>query len=697
MNDMQNVSGSDINWASSERPVVAIVCAAFGAAVGYIAGMEGLLGWFKQPFTPVREIPDWIYHLIRAYGVVPPVPGGWIPAALAVGLAVGFGIEGWRLATRSNVRHIRGFILHRDPRVVARALRPGRDEDPGIRIHPKIQISARQETHHFMVMGGTGAGKTTVLWPWIQQAIARGDRVLIFDSKGDFTQKVPEPFTLLSPTDARSSRWVLGKDIRTKLEAQALATTLIQEPPGGSKADPMWIQGSRALLAGLITDLQTRFGKKWDFAYLAYESAAALADYQRLKAVIAREAPLCLALLGGEDAKEAGRTTMGFLMQIVSSLTNVIHIGVATHDHKANPGWSVRGWLAGKTPGTVVLGFRGEQSKELSQAFVASIIERVVRQIGGMPDAAPEKRRIWLCIDEAPEAGRIPSITTSLTTLRSKGTRTLLGFQTFAGVREVHGRDAAQIWEGQVDIKIIGKLGATPDQEWASKLLGDREVERYTHQVTQSNSVMSRSGSWQRMREPLLMPSAFGQEFGMQKDRRGRLQGPRALMIAGGQAAVLDWPLTPRTVLRDPVIDARWIQPGYNAPAWGRDPPMVAPEIAGSLPKSKEEPKGPEKEEEKMPVEKVKPNMVPMPGANKPAQNGGAKKGGPDPFSDLVCGILADTIAPGSSLIIDIANAAGDATTPTAPGAAPPVPGMPEAEPGHAEPQDQEPEPEPGD
>jgi hypothetical protein len=472
----------------------------------------------------------------------------------------------------------------------------------------------------------------------------------------------------------------LGKDIRTKLEAQALAATLIQEPPGGSKADPMWIQGSRALLAGLITDLQTRYGEKWDFSHLAYESAAALADYQRLKAVIAREAPLCLALLGGEDAKEANRTTMGFLMQIVSSLTNVIHVGVATHDHKANPGWSVREWLAGKTPNTVVLGFRGEQSKEMSQSFVASVIERVVRQIGGMPDAAPEKRRIWLCIDEAPEAGRIPSITTSLTTLRSKGTRTLLGFQTFAGVREVHGRDAAQIWEGQVDIKIIGKLGATPDQEWASKLLGDREVERYSHQTTQMNGSVSRSGSWVRGREPILMPATFGQELGMQKDRRGRLQGPRALLLAAGEAALLDWPLVPRTSLRKPVIDARWIKPGYRAPAWGRDPPAVAPEIVGSLPKKSENPKGPKKEKEADVKAKPSPNMVPE--TTKPAQNVGAEKPNPDPFGDLVGGVLADAILPGASVIIDIANTAGDATTPTAPGAAPPVPGLLEPKPG---------------
>ncbi len=566
------------------------ITAVLAALAGWCGGSEVALWWLTGHTYP----PLVLWQVITQWGLAPARWGWWgyLPPATAALAAIGAGIGAWHLLTVESERHVRGYILHRDPRVVARALRPGKGEAPGVRIHPQIAISQRQETSHFMVIGGTGAGKTTILWPWIREAIARGDKTLIFDSKGDFTQKVFEPFTLLSPTDARSSRWILGRDIRTKLEAQALADTLIQEPPGGSKSDPMWIQGSRALVAGMIVDLQTRFGERWGLDHLAYECAAALADFEMLKALTLREAPLCIMLLGGEDAEGPNRTTMGFLSQIVSAFTNIIHLGVSAADMKQNPGWSVRGWLAGKSPSTVVIGYRGEQSKLMSQGFAASVIERVVRQIGGYPDAAPEARRIWLCVDETPVAGYIPSITTALTTLRSKGTRIVTGFQTLAAVREQYSRDTAQIWEGQSDIKIIGKLTAGADQEWASRLLGDREVDRYQHQVSQqshSDTGGQHNASWQRVREPILMPSTFGQELGMQKDRRGRLQGPRALLLAGGEAALLSWPLVPRTNLRKAIIDARWIQPGYQAPPWGRDPPAVAPEIAGSLAKSGEQ------------------------------------------------------------------------------------------------------------
>ena len=356
------------------RTETAGIAGAIAAVVGWIGGVQAVLYIYNGRTLGMLGL----WRLVADYGPLLH-PWGWkgaipVVAAAVAGLAAAMGV--WKFLTVAPERHVRGYILHRDPRAIARALKPPKGEPVGVNIHPAIPISQRQEVTHFMVVGGTGAGKTTILWPWVQQAIARGDRVLIFDSKGDFTQKVGDPFTLLSPTDARSSRWILGRDIRTPLEAHTLSATLIQEPAGGSKSDPMWIQGSRALLAGLVIDLQTRFGEKWGMAHLAYECAAALSDFERLKAVIAREAPICLTLLGGEDAEGPSRTTMGFLTQIVSSLTNVIHLGVAANDLKANPGWSVRGWWAGKTPPTVVVGFRSEQSKLMSQAWAASISSR---------------------------------------------------------------------------------------------------------------------------------------------------------------------------------------------------------------------------------------------------------------------------------------------------------------------------------
>lgn len=379
---------------------------------------------------------------------------------------------------------------------------------------------------------------------------------------------------------------------------------------------------------------------------------------------------MCVRLLGGEEAEASNRTTDGFLTQIVSSMTQVIHLGVSAQDLHDNPGWSVRSWLAGKTPATVVIGFRGEQSKEMSRAWASSIIQRVALQVGGLKDSAPHERRIWLIVDEAPEAGRVPFITTSLTTLRSKGMRVVLGFQTLASVRVEYDKDTAQIWEGQCDIKIIGKLTSGADQEWASRLLGDREVERYQHQVSQqagSDTRGQHSSSWQRVREPILMPSSFGQELGMQTDSRGRLLGPRALMLGAGRAAILDWPLTPRTTLREPVVDARWIQPGYQVPAWGKTPPDVA-----APPTAAERPDDKDKAKRRSPAP-APLTPAPIQGADLPDCPVTPIAQQESPSNDLATEAAAhavDAVVPGASLaarILGLAAQASGQVPPTAP------------------------------
>lgn len=549
-----------------DRTGLSLATAAIGALAGWAAGAElalwALAGRMYGVVVLWQVVSQWGAIPVARWGV-----WGYLPAASALLAAGGLGVVAWRFLTVPSERHIRGYVLYHSPQPIAAALRPGKNEQPGVLIHPAVQVSQSVECRHTLLIGGSGGGKTSILWPIIQQVQARGDKLLIFDSKGDFTEKLGGDFALLSPTDARSRRWVVGRDIRTRLDAQALGETLIRE----NEKEPMWSQGSRALLVGLVTDLQARHGEKWGMAHLAHAAASALSDFETLKDIIAREDPMSLSLLGGEDAAAPSRTTMSFLIQLASALTNVINLGVATHDQRDNPGWSVRSWLVGRQPPVAVVGFR-ESAKGLSQALDSSLLEQTVRQILDMPDSAPDQRRIWLIVDEAPRVGKVPSITDALTAARSKGLRVVLGIQSLAQVRETYTRDTATVWAGQTATKIICQTTAPEDQKWCSDLLGDREVERYQHQVSQqtgSDAGGQHSASWQRAREPVLLPASFGQEL------RITPGGPRALLMAAGEAALLDWLFPVLTKHRPAFVEARWTRPGYQRPTWGKAPPDV--------------------------------------------------------------------------------------------------------------------------
>ncbi len=564
MDNQQTVSGSDINWASSERPVVSGLCAAIGAAVGYVGGMEGLLWHFGQPLTQIRQIPAWIWSLLRAYGPIPPVPGGWIPSALSVGLALVCGVGGWLLATRQNIRHIDGPRLNTNIRKARAAFRPYLG-GPGVPVHPEgVRIGMATECHHFLILGGPGSGKTTTLWPMLLSIIDRGDKVLLLDTKGDFSAGL-ERYTLLSPTDARSARWSLGKDIRTRLDAASFAETMI---PLGS-GEPIWAQGARGLLTGLLSHLQTTKPAAWGFSDLADLAAKVLVDYKLLVSIIIKEYPQAKAFLMGADSK----TTASFLGQLSGALSHAISFGVADDyaAHNKRHAWSIRRWLADDYKGhhVAIVGWKSS-SKELSQAWAASLIEQVVRQLGERDETDPQDRRVWIILDEVAQLGKLPSISDALVMLRSKSTRVVVGLQSVAQNEQSYDRQTLSIWSGATDTKIICKIKSKQDQMFAADLLGKRTVERYTSQVTQvPGGSPSRSGSWQRMEEDVFKPAAFGQELGPD------VKGVKAILLAGSDGgSLLRWPFYKAPKHNKHRVDAPWDKPGYKKP-WGEPLPVA--------------------------------------------------------------------------------------------------------------------------
>ncbi|MDA8120878.1 MAG: type IV secretion system DNA-binding domain-containing protein [Gammaproteobacteria bacterium] len=654
---------NDINWVTLDRPITSIIAAAFGAVAGYAGGIQAMarLATPEHDFLPLAALTEEVYRSIRYYHGILPIPWGWTPAALGVTSMLIGGALTWVGMTRQNERPVpgRGFILHRKPAPLARALRPAPGDVPGVHIHPGVQVSCRDEVNHTLIVGSTGAGKTTILWPILEEARARGDLMLIFDSKGDFTAGWPgaigKDFTLLSPQDRRSARWRLGHDIQTTLEAQSLAETLIKEPEG--KGDPMWANGARAILVGIIADLQTRKPRAWGLDDLAQSLAETLASFEKLKALIAREAPEALHLLGGEEAKGMSKTTHGFIVNLGAFMTHVINLGVAAYDLQKNREWSVRTWLAERQPKVAIMGYG---SKGLSQSFISSVIEQTVQQLSASPEVNPNKRRIWLVLDEAPRAGKIPGITDALTALRSKGVRVVLGLQSLAQIRETYSKDTATTWAGQCGIKIIGNLGSDEDQAWGSKILGDREVDRFQGQVsrTTGGGAPQHNQSWERVKEAVLMPASFGRELRIRRNWRGKKLGPRALVIGGGEAAILDWGFPLVSQRRAGRVEAGWVKPGAKRPSWGRTPPAV---VAAPPPKAGEQgtedsKKKPEAESAKVPETVNKNTSI----KHEVSERSNDREEG-EVVAEHLQEVGLDAVMPGGGLVAKIIGLAADA------------------------------------
>ena len=544
-----------------------------GAAGGLIVGYSAIWEAISLYKTSHLLTPGSILKIIHTAGIMPPHFAAPLAAGAALGLVAGAAL-GWKLGDIPAEIHVRGRKLTHSAREAARFLKPAKAKGAGVSIHPQIPISEQQECRHIMLLGGSGSGKTSILWPVIAQAQARGDRCLIFSFKGDFQQKAAFPFSLLAPWDSRSVRWQLGKDIRTRLHAESLAKTLIPTP----EKDPIWAQGAQGLLTAIISEVQGKYGESWGFFWLAEACARALSDYDSLVQTVMSESPLARSFLMGKDSK----TTASYLAQMASNLSDVVNLGVADFSNRSNP-WSVRAWLTGDSPNAAILGYMSE-SEELSRAFCSSIIEQTVKQVLAFPDASPDQRRIWLFLDEVPQAGKIPSITSALEAARSKGCRVVLGMQGVAQLEE-HGysKNTLDIWSGQCGIKIIANLSTPRDQKWAADLLGERDLERYQSNISTQNGGQGggqQSGGFQRVKEHVMLPASFGTELHVDESKNG---GPTALIVTSKVAAVIKWPFPALQAQRPAFTEAAWIAPGFVRPVWGKVPvPVGLPVPAGT-------------------------------------------------------------------------------------------------------------------
>ena len=537
-----------------------------GLWAGGAAIAGGIAAWTATAHI-IDHLP--ILSVLKAAESLNPLTFGVIPAMAGVAGASLAGAIGWYGVHQPAERHVRGPKLYKlDHRPAAKALKPKR-KSQGLSVHPQIRVSEAQECRHMLLLGGSGSGKTSILWPIINQAQARGDRTLIFSFKGDFQQKAGFKFSLLAPWDSRSVRWQLGRDIDTRMKAEALAKTLCPDPEKGEK---IWAQGAQGLLTAVIASVQhDHKDGGWGFYELAKACSIALSDYDFLVKTVMDHSPLAKAFLMGKDSK----TTASYLAQMASGLSDVVNLGVADSSSKGKP-WSVTDWLAGRTPNAAILGYLPE-NEGLSQAFCSSVIEQIVKQVLSFDDIEPDKRRIWLFLDEVPQAGKIPSITSALEAARSKGCRVALGMQGVAQLEE-HGysKNTLDIWAGQCGIKIIAHLSVPHDQKWASDLLGERDVERYQRTITNSTSSGSNSGVFQRVKEHLMMPSQFKDDLMVTN------AGPRALLLAPGANAILNWPFPVLKAFRKARVDADWTKPGFKRPVWGAVPPRTGTPTQGS-------------------------------------------------------------------------------------------------------------------
>jgi hypothetical protein len=422
-------------------------------------------------------------------------------------------------------------------------------------IHPAIPLALARERLHFLLVGGSGSGKTQVIHRLILSAAARQDQQLIYDFKGDLTSEYydSENTILLAPWDARSARWDIAADVPNIAAARELAAALIPLP---ETSDAKWASGGRQILTGLIVALQAAQPGQWSIHDLA---RAVSADGETLAATLRTYFPEAAHLLINPDQNPA--------VSYISSLTDYlapVHDLARMWPHDATERWSVRRWLEGHERRRVIVGHNQGQA-DLAQFLLRAVLRLVLQRVGS-PEFTAAAVPTWLFLDEFLQAGKIDSILSIAETARSKDVRVVLACQDFSRVKDIYGHDPADALAGTLGTVLIGRSRGETAQ-WASRLAGEKQLDRFRASASKSGGTTN----WDRVSEPVMRPEAFDATLGT--IGRGKKLTNRLLMLAGGDTiGRIDWPLYRPPVIAEAHVPAQTLPPAESA-----DAPQPAP------------------------------------------------------------------------------------------------------------------------
>ncbi|ODT79419.1 MAG: hypothetical protein ABS76_19710 [Pelagibacterium sp. SCN 64-44] len=342
-------------------------------------------------------------------------------------------------------------------------------EGNGIFLAPGVVMPKDAETEHIVILGATGSGKSTIVEGLLRQAIRRGDRALMIDVKGQLGQRLGVrnyAEISLSPTKG-GTIWNIGVDIRTRQDAIEFAAALVP-----ASRDPIWSDGARLYLTGLIVALQRDHGTKWGWRQLEAQLGLPFPEQEER---IRQSMPDVAALLQMKDGDPTA-TVMSILVTVIANVGSLVWT-LAERERAKGRYFSLRAWGAGKSKCRVAI-LRLEYDRESQSAALLKLALRCVQaSVLGADVADGEDHAIWLGLDELPRFCDAQTIERLVALGRSRGVRILAALQTPAQLRREIGTDAATALLGNFGIQIITRMAPGPDRkEVAESWVGSRTV-----------------------------------------------------------------------------------------------------------------------------------------------------------------------------------------------------------------------------
>jgi hypothetical protein len=344
-----------------------------------------------------------------------------------------------------------------------------------------LRIPRNAENKHFLVVGDTGSGKSSIIRQMLFQVADRGDSAIVYDPACEFVKQFYDERRgdiVLNPLDSRMPYWNPSEELRRKAEAKALAVSLYQ-PEGVTNR--FFVEAPQKIFAHLMTYLPT------PGQLVAWMSDPTEID-RRVKGTE-------YWMLIDPKAPHQRTGVLGSLNMSADSFR------LLPGQADVASTWTAKKWSETRQ-GWIFITSRPTM-REALRPLISLWIDLLVLRLLNEP--MPQQKPVWFVIDELATLQRLPQLHTAITENRKSQNPVILGFQGRSQMEARYGDDAEAMLS-QPATKIFLRTTEPRAAKWVSDAIGEIEVER----LRETHYEGSRGGknfALDRQTEPLVMPS----------------------------------------------------------------------------------------------------------------------------------------------------------------------------------------------
>jgi type IV secretory pathway TraG/TraD family ATPase VirD4 len=382
-------------------------------------------------------------------------------------------------------------------------------------------VSRLREVNHFLVFGAIGGGKTQTILPLLRSVMERGDKVVVFDFKGDYTRiafskppgdkrkssRKPQDPLLLAPHDDRSVIWDIANDLIVEEDAIEVANRIIPE-----SKDRFFSDSSRTVLALCIITLMKTKPQKWTWWELMETTQLPLEQLQDFARKHHRDALIYL----NADYRQVSAT----ISTMAAGLGAVRMLAYGWRENAADrKTFSLRKWLLDEeTQDRTLVLQRSGRFQDQSEGWISAFLTVMSSNISDVSFGESRDRRVWLFVDEFAQLPKVHRFEAMLETGRSKGLAVVLGIQGVEQLVAKYSQQVADQIESLIGTKVIAKINVGQTARRLEEQFGNTIMITHRRDTDSGGRL-----KWMReeKREPVVHRTDFQTELGPLLHKKG--------------------------------------------------------------------------------------------------------------------------------------------------------------------------------